>query len=533
MAAIIIITIYSGLKLGTELEASTYSRLKACAVSVRQYFGWDIEEDILNKDEISYEFIDSLKDEEIEMTFFKDNVRYITSIMQDGERAEGTTASDEVWNEVKHGREYFSDGVIISGDRYYVYYVPVFGKDGSVIGMGFAGEKELTVTQAKKEMLQELFIIAVFLIIVFVVILYLVAKKIRKPLSMTADCIEHIAAGDITSDIEVTSNLVETDTLIQSAKILKTKLYDIVKNVDTYVSGLNSDTAMLHTLASQNSTGTEQINSAIEELASTAVTLAENVQDVNAKALAMSDEISAINDNVTKLGKNSEQMKQASDTASMAIETVIKNAARSVQIIDNVESQVKDTNEAIGNIKSAVTLIMGIAEQTNLLSLNASIEAARAGDAGKGFAVVAEEIKKLAEQSTQGADSIKKIAENIFEKSEESVTLVQEIKSLIDEEQGDTERARNEFHHVYELIDDNLQSVTQISDKAIHLDTIKQGITSNIDDLSAISEENAASNEEISANVSGISESITDMSVSTEHINQTTVSLAALMKYFS
>ena len=71
-----------------ELVDSTYLRLKACATSVEQYFTWDIREDILEKDDISYQFIDSLQDEHIEQTLFMEDERFITSIVdKDGNRA--------------------------------------------------------------------------------------------------------------------------------------------------------------------------------------------------------------------------------------------------------------------------------------------------------------------------------------------------------------------------------------------------------------------------------------------------------------
>ena len=89
LTAILILTIYSTRKMEQELEDSTYARLKACAVSVEKYFEWDVREDILCRDDVSYEFIDSLKKDNIELTFFEGDERYITSVVdENGNRPE-------------------------------------------------------------------------------------------------------------------------------------------------------------------------------------------------------------------------------------------------------------------------------------------------------------------------------------------------------------------------------------------------------------------------------------------------------------
>lgn len=80
LTANIILTLFASHKLETNLEESTFLRLKACATSVAQYFTWDIREDILCKDYASYEFIDSLKNDDIDLTFFVEDTRYLTSI---------------------------------------------------------------------------------------------------------------------------------------------------------------------------------------------------------------------------------------------------------------------------------------------------------------------------------------------------------------------------------------------------------------------------------------------------------------------
>jgi len=533
LSAIIILTICAAMKMENELETSTYARLRACAISVQKYFEWDIREEILEKDDVSYEFIDSLQKDEIELTFFEGDTRFITSIKdKSGNRVEGTKASEEVWNIVKTGKDYQSDGIDISGAKYYVYYTPVCTDDGKVIGMAFAGEKEAIVNDAKNNLMISFVKIALVLTVVYLIILIWLARIIRKPIAKTAADIENIANGNISNEISGSSQIAETDKLITASRILKEKLNDIVSGVNEHVLNLQQDTASLKERADFCNDGTKQISQAMEELSVTAVTLAENVQDVNAKSLEMGNAITDIDGDVQVLSDNSNHMDKANEDAAKSIETVLDSSNRSSAIVEKITNQIEETNQAISSINEAVDLIMDITGQTSLLSLNASIEVARAGQAGRGFAVVADEIKKLSEQSAQGADTIKQVADNIFEKSNESVALVNEVRELIGKEQEDISVTKESFEILSKTINDNLVAVSRISEKTKQLDTIKQAIIGNINDLSAISEENAASNQEVSANITNIAESIDEMNAATGHVNNISEELAQLMEYF-
>lgn len=533
LTAILILTIFATRQMEQELEDSTYARLKACAVSVNRYFEWDVQEGMLSRDDASYEFIDSLKKDEIELTFFEGDERYITSVVdENGKRAEGTKADASIWKQVQAGKDYHADGVQIAGTDYYVYYTPVYSDDGDVIGMGFAGEKEQAVNDAKKNLVRTLSLISVAIAVIYLGILIFLALKIRKSLAKTTAHIERIANGSISEDVEGSSAIDEINTLIESSKILKEKLNDIVTNVNDHVVNLQQDTSSLNERADFSNEGAGQISQAMEELSVTAVTLADNVQDVNAKSIEMGNAITDIDGDVQVLSENSKQMGQANSAATKSMETVLDSSNQSAEIIERITNQIEETNQAILSINEAVNLIMDITGQTSLLALNASIEAARAGQSGSGFAVVASEIKKLAEQSAEGVDTIKQVADNIFSKSNECVSMVRDVQTLLGKEQEDISATRSSFATLSKTINDNIVAVTRISEKSKQLDGIKQSIIANITDLSAISEENAASNEEVSANVTSIAEAIDQMNTATGHVSEVSDELAELMKYF-
>ncbi len=531
--AIMAITIYSAGRMKNELIDSTYLRLKTCTTSVEQYFTWDIREDILERDEISYQFIDSLKADDIEQTLFIGDERFITSIIdENGKRNEGTKAEPEIWEQVKAGNDYKASGVEIHGEKYYVYYSPVYSDDGEILGMAFSGERQSAVENSLADTLMNQFIISGILLVLFVGIMIVLAFRIRRPLMITSGYIERVADGDLSGRPECSSVISEVKTLINASTSLADKLGGIVTEVDEHADILDSSMASLNELAETNSTSTNQIRQVMDDLSSTAVTLADNVQSVNAKVSEMGDNMSAINSEAVTLNDNSDKMNRAGQNVSESMTLVLTSSHTASDIIAQLIEQVNETNKAIASINEAVELISDITSQTNLLSLNASIEAARAGQAGRGFAVVASEIKQLADQSSQGADSIKNIADNILEKSNRSVILTGRMKELAEQEQTDIGNAKESFDILNRIIEENAAIAQTVMDKTKNLEALKLDIINSVSELSAISEENAASNEEVTARVTEIAESVNRISEDTQTVRKVSSDMKELMDYF-
>ena len=117
--------------------------MQAASTAVREYFEWDIDEGILEADDASLDFIDSYTDQDIELTLFFQDVRFVTSIYkEDGERNIGTKSSEGIWETVKQGKDYYAAGTVIGGKKYYVCYLPVYSSSDEVVGMAFAGIPE-------------------------------------------------------------------------------------------------------------------------------------------------------------------------------------------------------------------------------------------------------------------------------------------------------------------------------------------------------------------------------------------------------
>lgn len=532
VATTLTICIFACLNLKKQLITATEEKLQIACEDANEYFGFDWEEwDSYGiTDE---EYIDSLRDMNIEMTIFKGDTRFLSSIRDDkGERIAGTKAGDAVIEEVlKKGNMYIAHNVVINGEEYYVCYMPV-DVDGEIVGMSFAGTKQQSVTAKVNAAIITLAIMATVIAIIFVVIIILVAQIVKKPLKQVADELDIIADGNIGHDFEIHSIISETISIIKAAKQVQNNLRDIVNETKSVAADLTDNIRNVDEISDNLSESAEQINTAMEELALAATSMADNVQNVNLDVLSMGDNIGIISQNIEGLRDSSGMISSVSDTALKYMNEVMDSSTKSVGAAKNISEQINLTNGSISKINETVKFIQSIAGQTQMLSLNASIEAARVGEAGKGFAVVADNIRQLSEQSSEGANAIKTLAAEIMEQSDKSVVLADEIMELISKEQEKVNETQESFNELNRQIENSLSKIDEIAEKTVTLDENKVSITESVQDLSAISEENAANNEEVTASVQTMVENIQTVTDKTQEMNSKAQKLEDVISRF-
>ena len=155
---------------------------------------------------------------------------------------------------------------------------------------------------------------------------------------------------------------------------------------------------------------------------------------------------------------------------------------------------INEISECSKEIHSIIEVIEDIAEQTNLLSLNASIEAARAGEAGKGFAVVAEQVKHLAEQSTQAAGETTRLIQNTIDAVDRGIVIADATEANMTDVMQGAKGATEKMIEIAESLGKEVESIQLIDKNISHIAEI-------VDNNSASSEETAAISEEQSAQV--------------------------------
>ena len=181
------------------------------------------------------------------------------------------------------------------------------------------------------------------------------------------------------------------------------------------------------------------------------------------------------------------------------LQELVQANMRTKEDVVSMQTQAEATNEAADAIKQAAGLIDAIADQTNLLALNASIEASRAGESGKGFAVVATEIGALANQSTQAVGEISKIINDLVSKSVQTLQIMEKVNGTVEHQVDVLNDTQSIFKDLYANLDQCMTSIVSIEEMTEDIERQRQGITTVLDTLNSLAQDNAASSQETSA----------------------------------
>ncbi len=470
---------------------------------------------------------------------YNNGIGYFWADMADGKNAvhirsevEGTNryySQDAIGN-------YFVQDTIKAGDTpngdFFNFYFPKPGETQGIAKRGFVKkfepygwyigtgnyeedmleliQNELNETNSKKfNSMIILISISIVLIILGITIMMFVIASITKPIQSCANRLKALSEGDLTSEVPVMFAEDETGILADSIKLLVTRLNDVIKDMQnilyemsngnlninstaTYVGdfiplqksifqilySLNNTLAEINKTSSQVAEGSLQISQVSQCIAEGATEQASSVQRLLLVINEVSKQVEENADNALNVNQLS------NETLSM-----VENSTTHINQLNNAMEQINNSSNKINDI---IKTIDGITYQTNLLSLNAGIEAVRAGEAGKSFSVVANEIRTLATKSTEAAKDTAKLIESCVLAVENGVRIVEETSTLL---LSIIERTKNSANLIGEISSASKEQAKFIFEIKNTIEDISHVITSN----SAVAEESAASSEELNS----------------------------------
>ncbi|TCL53818.1 methyl-accepting chemotaxis protein [Kineothrix alysoides] len=366
-------------------------------------------------------------------------------------------------------------------------------------------------------------LIGIAVLILGGIISYRITARLMNPLLQITTEINRFSTLDFTENPTSKRLSLQNDETGQIARAiaeLRVKLVDIVSQIKKQSANLYESANRLDNNAMLTSSTVKNVEAAVGEIASGANNQASETQKATENIIDMGNMIEHTNYEVDSLNTTAAAMKSSSDEASDTLQQLDEINKRAITSIDIIYEQTNTTNASAMKIKEATTLISSIADETNLLSLNASIEAARAGDAGRGFAVVAAQIQKLAEQSNNSAREIDKIIHTLIEDSQKAVTTMNQVKEIMKSQSEKVTKTGSVFTQVREGIHKSIRGVGEIADKTAHLDEARTSVVDIVQNLTAIAQQNAASTEETSASVIEVSNIMTEISDNAKQLKE-------------
>lgn len=334
-----------------------------------------------------------------------------------------------------------------------------------------------------------------------------IASGIQKNMKMISKCLGKVAKGDLTLSVQARGHD-EFHGLAEATTNMIYKNKKLVQKVSHATSALEESARNVNSTSRIITDYSEQISGAVMGIGESMVQQSRYAQECVELTDSLSGEIQDIGrimEEVEELvGKTEEMIRTGMST----VQQLGERAEATTTITTEVGESIASLKEESKTINEFVGMINDISEQTNLLSLNASIEAARAGQAGRGFAVVAEEIRKLADDSTSAANEIKKNVTNIALQTRKSVESAEEAQRMVGEQKAAVDNTVVILTQMNQHMTELISKLREIMNRTEQADAERGETVEAVKRISAIIEQTAESAEEVSDVIEQLSGSV-------------------------
>lgn len=390
---------------------------------------------------------------------------------------------------------------------------------------------------ASRKIISSIGVSTIVILIIASFLLNYVAGSITKPILAVTKKVQEFAELDFSSnsnsEVEKYMNgKDEIGNMVRALKVMRDNVADFIFNTSQAAEQVAASSEELTATSFQAATASEEIATTIEEIAKGAGDQAKDTEMTAINVEEMGKLLEQDFQYLEELNSAASQIEKQKEEGFTIIKDLINNTKKNSDASHNVYEIILSNNESAEKIDNASSMIQGIADQTNLLSLNAAIEAARAGDVGKGFAVVADEIRKLADQSNEFTKDIKNVINELKDKSSKAVVLMHESTQIVSEQTRSVEATEDKFEGIAEEIDIIKNKISRLNESAELMANNKNKVIELTQNLAAISEENAAGTQEASASMEEQSATINEISRSGESLATVAEELRAIIEKF-
>ena len=405
------------------------------------------------------------------------------------------------------GEEGSQEGNSSVGENSLITYSPIASYHWGIISY-------LPKSEVNGMIYHGIFLMGLFLIFVLLIAMgaaAFTAKGIARPLLVLVKGADDIATGNLRDAIQA-NGVDEVNRLAGSLERMRLDLRKIVQEIMSSSDQVSAASEELTATTEQSTKAITVLADTITDLAAGAETQMGSIAEASVVVENISREIGQVTANTNEMTNVSRQTAAAAEQGTKSVDAVVSQMQVIEKTVESSAASVGKLGERSQMIGQIVETISGIAGQTNLLALNAAIEAARAGEQGKGFAVVAEEVRKLAEQSQAAAKQIADLIIEVQQETEKAVTAMNSGTREVKQGSVVVDAAGQAFHEIVSLIEavagksremtTALQSVengrVKIVSSVNAIDAISKTTTGHTQTVSATTEEQAASMQEIS-----------------------------------
>lgn len=375
------------------------------------------------------------------------------------------------------------------------------------------------------------FVIAIICLIVCIIISFIVASFISNPIEDYVSIVSKLSEGNLMVHGKQYT-IYEMDILGEKINIMIDNLRNIIKQSRNAADENKQVSHKLSELTEGITISSNEVTKAVQEITEGSDQQVQETFECKSSSDKLSDNINSTIIKIDEISKESEQSIHTLKKSSLVVDDLKNISINNSDVIKNVSDIISKLALNTENISVILEKIDEIANQTNLLSLNASIEAARAGEAGKGFAVVAEEIQSLSVQSQQASVEIaailKEIEDNIQRTSIETNNVNKEFekeKSKVSETIESFDLINNSMKIVEKLVNECVVSITEI-DKQRNL------LNNNMENITEVSERNAAATEEVMATMETQNVSSQEINIIAKELDEKAIELKKVMEKF-